>query len=148
MSFIINPYVFAAATPDDVDLLLNNIPYAMEENNTRDTNWSDGKHFYWMNENRLWSKGFHDYFFYVEINESSNMTGSQSFEIYNRAPYMLEGPFGKIYTTDEFEFEFRATDEDMDPLNWTLDHDMTSGDYSEFEFEQANTSFKLNDALA
>lgn len=128
---------------ETVRVYIDSIPYEMHENNTRDTNWTDGKQFYWMNENRLWSKGFHDYFFYVEINESSNMTDTGQFEIYNRAPYMLEGPFGKIYTTDEFEFEFRATDEDMDPLTWTLTTNMTENDYSEFETEQLNTSFKL-----
>lgn len=123
---------------------IDSVPHEMFENDTRDDNYSDGKDYFWNNENRLWSKGFIPYYFYMEINDTDNTTDTSYFEIYNRDPYMLEPPFNFLEIDEEFEWEGRATDEDLDQLNWTLETNMTNDDYSEFEFEEINTSFKIN----
>lgn len=126
-----------------INVTIDSQNYTMQENNSRDWNYSDNKSFYWSNENRLWSAGTIDYYFYVNINGSENQTSTDTFTIYNREPYMLEPPFGHIEINEEFEWEGRATDEDLDPLNWTLKTNMAVNDYSEFELEENNTSCKI-----
>lgn len=126
-----------------VQVIIDSTTYDMEETDYRDWNYSDGKNFTWNNDDRKWSKGDIEYYFYVNINGSEKQTSTKTFTIFNREPYMLEPPFGYIEVAEEFEWEGRATDEDLDPLNWTLDHNMTGDDWSEFEFIQNNTTAKI-----
>lgn len=131
--------------PNNITVHVNvdSVAYDMWENDTKDDDWSDGKDYFWMNENRLWSKGLIPYYFYTEMNGTSNTTDTSYFEILNRAPYMLEPPLDEIYVGEELEWEGRATDEDLDPLTWTIDTNITETDVDEFEWETDNYSFKL-----
>lgn len=126
-----------------VQAYVDSIPYDMWENDTKDDDWTDGKDYFWNNDERLWSKGLIPYFFYTKTNGTDNTTDTNYFEILNRAPYMLEPPLMEIFVGEELEWEGRATDEDLDPLTWTIDSNITGDEVDEFEWETINYSFKL-----
>ncbi len=127
---------------ETVQVWVDNEHYDMFENNTKDTNWSDGKHWYWMNEERLWSKGSIPYLFYVEVNESSNTTGTSYFEIYNRVPYILSPPPMLIYVDEIVTYTIRVQDDDLDPIDGDLiDHNFTGGDWWFIYWYEDNLTF-------
>jgi hypothetical protein len=125
-----------------VRVYIDTIPNEMHDANPSDTNYIDGKDYYWMNMDRLWAKGIHNFYFYIEADEQQNTTNTLSFEILNRAPYILSPPPMTIYVDEIVTYEVRVQDDDLDPIDGELvAHNFTAGDWHWMEWYPNNLTF-------
>jgi hypothetical protein len=125
-----------------VQVYVDYVGYDMFENDTKDDDWTDGKDYYWMNMERLWSKGLIPYFFYTEINGTDNTSETGYFEILNRAPYILSPPPMTIYVDEVVTYKIRVQDDDLDPIDGDLiAHNFTGADWWWIEWYPDNLTW-------
>lgn len=129
--------------PDWVKVNVSGVDYDMYENDTSDTNYTDGKSYYWMNEERLWSKGIITYFFKTYSNGTEIWTSTGTFEILNRKPYILEPPPTRVYVGVVVEYVVRVQDDDLDPIFGELtDHNFTGQDWEWIYWYENNRTLR------
>jgi hypothetical protein len=108
--------------------------YDLYENSSSE--YPTEKNFYYYNDFKFPERRTYDFYFEID-----SAIAYGTFDIVNRPPYMLETPPTKMKVYEEFEWEGRAHDPDLDYLTWTWDSNITRSE--EWEFQPNNTTMKL-----
>lgn len=118
-------------------IFIDSIPFDIYENDSSE--YPSNKNFYYYNNFSFERKTYDFYFEIKTLNATATSFGT--FDIVNRDPYLLETPPVKMDVYDEFEWQARAHDPDLDYITWSWSSNIT--DASEWEFEPNNTTMKL-----
>ena len=128
-------------TITSASIFIDNISYPLWENTTNSTleNPKIGKN-YIYHADGPWERRTYEFYFQITSTIITNSSFGY-FEIVNRPPYLLEPPPVKMEVYDEFEWEGRAFDPDLDYITWSWNSNIT--DSSEWEFKPNNTTVKF-----